>query len=530
MTIGRTLINFANYTDRKNAQLDQCGADVFDDTIAIAPIHFDRVNEIDDDTSTTKEQDEIEQNRLAAAELAATRLANEQRAAEEKRQQAEAEAAEEELRRRQQNEEKRLREEAERNRAGANELSPTDEESAAATPKPPPPTERPKFNRTVYPAPDEPICKLPATPNLDVDFDAGYRFGTTTGSYVEFMQIASKIRKSYEISLKFRTTESEGLLFYAADTRHTDFIALYMQDSHLHHVFNIASSRASMVSRYEYSNNEWTTVVITRQHTHGRLIINGEDIEDGEAPPPSRQMTVQAPFWFGGINVTQLENMQQNLQNINHEFRGCITDMQIGGKDLGIPAMFPGVIPCSTQVESGVFIGSGGGHVKLRDRFRVGNDTNIELEIRPRTTNALLLSVHGKKAFLILELIDGAVQLSVNDGDQMYKTKWHPNENESLCDGNWHTIKVIKSKFVITVQVDSVLSNPGLGLANKFDADTKRGLFLGGHPHLGRVRQVSVRKSYIGCVRNVRINDGEVEVIANPNVVGDVQTNVCPTN
>lgn len=537
VTIGRTLINFANYTDRQNAQLDQCGADVFDETIAIAPTdtRSEHINEIDVEQPTTKEQDELEQDRLAAAEVEATRQANEKRIAEEKRQKAEfAAAAEEELRkerRRQHKEEKRLREEAERNRAGANELNPTDEVSAAATPKPPPPSERPKFNRPVYDEPDEPVCKLPATPNLDVDFNAGYRFGVNSESRVEFMQIASKIKKSYEISLKFRTTESDGVLFYAAGSDHTDFIALYLQNGRVHHVFKIDTSLASIVSRYEYANNEWHTVVITRQLTHGRLIINGEDIEEGEAPATTRMMGVQAPFFFGGISSDYRKNMQQNLAlNGEYQFRGCITDMQIGGKDLGIPAQFPGVIPCSKHVEAGVFIGPGDGFVKLRDRFRVGNHTNIELEIRPRTTNALLMSVHGKKAFLILELIDGTVQLSANDGEQVYKTIWEPNDEENLCDGNWHSIKVIKSKFVITLQVDSVSTNPGMGLANKYESDTKRPLYLGGHQHLQRARQLTVRKPYIGCIRNVRINDGEVEVITNDMVTGNVQTGLCPTN
>lgn len=94
-TIGRTLINFANYTDRQNAQLDQCGADVFDETIAIAPTdtRSEHINEIDVEQPTTKEQDELEQDRLAAAEVEATRQANEKRIAEEKRQKAELAAA-----------------------------------------------------------------------------------------------------------------------------------------------------------------------------------------------------------------------------------------------------------------------------------------------------------------------------------------------------------------------------------------------------------------------------------------------------
>lgn len=76
----------------------------------------------------------------------------------------------------------------------------------------------------------DPICKLPAEPESDVKFDAGYRFGTALDSRIEFADVPSKIKKSYDISLEFKTDKPDGVLFYAADSRHTDFIALYLQD------------------------------------------------------------------------------------------------------------------------------------------------------------------------------------------------------------------------------------------------------------------------------------------------------------
>jgi len=75
----------------------------------------------------------------------------------------------------------------------------------------------------------EPICKLPIEPDVDVDFDAGYRFGTSEYSRIEFNQIG-KTKKAYDFSLQFKTDEPDGVLFYASDNRHTDFIALYLRD------------------------------------------------------------------------------------------------------------------------------------------------------------------------------------------------------------------------------------------------------------------------------------------------------------
>lgn len=90
------------------------------------------------------------------------------------------------------------------------------------------------------------ICKLPALPESDVEFDAGYRFGTVIDSRIEFNDVPAKIKKSYEISLEFKTNQPDGVLFYAADSRHTDFIVLYLQDGY------VSNSIQQQWSRIEY--------------------------------------------------------------------------------------------------------------------------------------------------------------------------------------------------------------------------------------------------------------------------------------
>lgn len=85
----------------------------------------------------------------------------------------------------------------------------------------------------------EPRCKLPIEPQIDVDFNAGYRFGTSGNSRVEYSRIPVKIRKTYDIALQFKTSEPNGVLFYAADSRHTDFVALYLQNGYVSFQLNV---------------------------------------------------------------------------------------------------------------------------------------------------------------------------------------------------------------------------------------------------------------------------------------------------
>lgn len=91
-------------------------------------------------------------------------------------------------------------------------------------------TTRPTKRR---PSKQDPICKLPVEPELDVDFDAGYRFGTSGNSRIEYAQIATKVRKAYEFSLQFNTAQPNGVLFYAEDDYHSDFIGLYLKNGYV---------------------------------------------------------------------------------------------------------------------------------------------------------------------------------------------------------------------------------------------------------------------------------------------------------
>lgn len=63
------------------------------------------------------------------------------------------------------------------------------------------------------------------------------------------------------------------------------------------------------------------------------------------------------------------------------------------------------------------------------------------MEIKPRTQNALLLSV-GALEFLTLQLINGTVKFSVNNGAGIETVIYDPTQKNLLCDGHWHQIKV----------------------------------------------------------------------------------------
>ena len=53
--------------------------------------------------------------------------------------------------------------------------------------------------------------------------------GTVAGSRQEYTANSGRIKMKYEFSLEFKTLSAGGIMFYVADDRHIDFIALYMK-------------------------------------------------------------------------------------------------------------------------------------------------------------------------------------------------------------------------------------------------------------------------------------------------------------
>lgn len=100
-----------------------------------------------------------------------------------------------------------------------------------------------------------------------------------------------------------------------------------------------------------------------------------------------------------------------------------------------------GTEPCSSKVESGSFFSLAGGYIKAEETFRVGLDIDISMEIKPRSTSGILMSVHGRRDFLILQMINGSLIFSVDNGRGPIIAKFTPQHQHHMCDGQWHYIQ-----------------------------------------------------------------------------------------
>jgi len=129
------------------------------------------------------------------------------------------------------------------------------------------------------------------------------------------------------------------------------------------------------------------------------------------------------------------------LQGIKSEFGGCLREFKLNDKKFDDTGREVGTVPCSQYSEEGIYFAKDGGYAVVNPNFVLGQSLSIELEMKPRTKNAVLLSV-GVLEYLTLQIINGTIKFSVDNGAGVESVIFDPPTSSAICDGHWHQIKV----------------------------------------------------------------------------------------
>lgn len=89
-------------------------------------------------------------------------------------------------------------------------------------------------------------------------------------------------------------------------------------------------------------------------------------------------------------------------------------------------------------------------------------------------------------------------------------------------------VTAIKAKNVVTLSVDNVFVEPGIGVAGVSSTDTNNPLFVGGHPNPSKPRGIKTTEQFVGCIRNLNINRSPLR-FGSTQAIGSVTATTCPT-
>lgn len=161
--------------------------------------------------------------------------------------------------------------------------------------------------------------------------------------------------------------------------------------------------------------------------------------------------------------------------------------------------------------------------------------------MKSRTKSGVILyaksSNSSVKDFILLELADGVLQATVNNGGNTEIQAKIELPNDESCDGDWHVIQLIKLANLVVLYFDERTSGPQMDTGSEdFVTDTDL-LYIGGYPDELRTKRANLEHavSYAGCIRSLKIETKDnlvqeksldlKEVIKH----GNIELENCPT-
>jgi laminin alpha 3/5 len=178
-----------------------------------------------------------------------------------------------------------------------------------------------------------------------------------------------------------------------------------------------------------------------REGASATLFVDNEQVANDRVDS-AESVQLEAPIYFGGLAKNLHSFTGRLLPGVYSEFSGCLRDLRLNDEsyDAASADVKVGVVPCSQLTEEGIFFAKDGGYAMLPE-FMSDKQFHFELEIKPRVKNAVLLSV-GVLDFVTMQLVNGSIKLKVDDGGGASDIVFTPPQGVTLCDGNWHKIKV----------------------------------------------------------------------------------------
>ncbi|XP_037541645.1 laminin subunit alpha-4 [Nematolebias whitei] len=364
-------------------------------------------------------------------------------------------------------------------------------------------------------------CYLSSSPRAT---HRAFHYGGIANSRQHYSDLPDSFSERFNLSVSLKTQSSFSLIFYVSDVQEDNFIALVLTHGKLVYTFNVADKRVKIKTEKRYNDGAWHNLVLIRDGSFGRLIIDGltklEDTVQGSSIP----WRVSDSLFIGGVPPGRA---QRNIQrNTVYSFTGCLKNLQLDGHQLSSVAETFGVTPCfEGQSEAGTYFSEEGGYVVLDETFELGLRFELVMEVRPRVASGVLLHVRTAEGYFIIYIHQGAVVVLVNDGKHEFFTEVSPSQ--SVCDGSWHQITVIRNGNVVQLDVDSEIRH-AVGPVNPSSTDTKKPVFIGGAPDLFLPDSIATRKPYVGCMRNVIINQSQASLSKAVLVSGAVSIGTCP--
>uniref|UniRef100_A0A0N4ZLJ9 Laminin subunit alpha n=1 Tax=Parastrongyloides trichosuri TaxID=131310 RepID=A0A0N4ZLJ9_PARTI len=365
----------------------------------------------------------------------------------------------------------------------------------------------------------------------------GFRFGLEQSSRIEYEESNEIISSnSLSISINIRPTSANGLISYISSSKPSEYLLIYLQEGFIYFSYGNENNNLNLKSNINVLDNKWHTIRCEREKNVGILQIDGKTENEGQLLSEFNNLELKSPIFFGGLNTDIQGTFSKLFPNNTIKFTGCMDGFKINDKEFVSSKTEYGIKKCKEENEIGMFFGSSGGYAVLNQDFSVNSNFKLEFEIKPRTKDAILLSIGLDDSFNF-QLINGTLKLTVTTGNVQESIEFPTPYSGYFCDGQWHNIILYKNKNLISLSVNG--KSKFLFLKSKKKAtvgQVKDPLYLGGIPKDIKSRGLETTSSYYGCIRvstfdkkNKRARK-QINILEKVKYFGDIKQSLCPLN
>ncbi|XP_029841229.2 laminin subunit alpha-1 [Ixodes scapularis] len=360
-------------------------------------------------------------------------------------------------------------------------------------------------------------------PSHDVQ-EGAVKFGDSVHSYVRLHDVVH-FKADFNLSLDIRTYYPNGILVLAQNPGHNRHLALLLSGGRVK--LEVAErSPKKLVSHGNLNNGQWHHVHLSKEGS--RLSLEVDD-KPALKLQVHKRLPFRGPLHVGGIakGVSVPEELKRE------SFKGCIRNFNLNGQMVDLAkGESRGIGVCFATIEPGALF-EGDAYAVYGERFNVNDKLDMRLEFRTWRLNGVLLSLskqpHGTPA-LAVELHEGEVIVSVDlghNGTGPFRARKKFSSKQAMCDGQWHTLVVHVSRSEVSLRVDRHQAAYGLAPATPPEPHMESPLYIGGLPEGSTNGALFGRDNFVGCLRNVAVNDKRVEWIDMASL-HNVLPNSCP--
>eukprot|EP00118_Oscarella_pearsei_P005184 m.23504 g.23504 ORF g.23504 m.23504 type:complete len:5054 (+) comp28492_c0_seq1:2267-17428(+) len=329
------------------------------------------------------------------------------------------------------------------------------------------------------------------------------------------------------ITISFKTHNPDGLLAYSGDSAQTDFVAIQLTAGRPYFIFNCGSGAGvvQLSGSSKLNDGQWHKLVASRRGNTGTLTLDESLSGSGSSAGSATVIGSNTGFFIGGVSTpfrSPSPGHTASFPVTTTGFAGGIRDVSFGSQgtpDLSQAMSFRNVRSADDGVplltEAGMHF-KGGGYVTI-DEPLGRNSIEVSFRLRTEQKNGILVFAYSRSGvdFLAIQLSGGEIRLAFDNGGGMAQTTTDSSRaGLSVCDGNWHTVRITKRDLGGEVFVDGFAVVASVNVPGPdTNLDSTSYIYVGGVDEMAatKAEELGVATNHFGgCIQNLTIGGNQV--------------------